>query len=66
MIERRDLKTAGGVGVMKLENELLEKDIVYKAGGHNIGTMAGARTKIGRSTDDTAFRRSMVINNRVL
>ena len=28
---RRDLKTAGGVGLVKLEGELLAKDIVYKA-----------------------------------
>ncbi len=68
MVEHRDLKTAGGLGVMKLESELLAKDIAYKAGmsGHTIGTMAGARTKLGRSTDDTAFRRTMVINNRIL
>ena len=68
MVERRDLKTAGGLGVMRLESELLAKDIAYKAGlsGHNIGTMVGARSKLGRSTDDTAFRRTMVINNRIL
>ena len=69
LAERRDLKTAGGVvGVDKLESELLAKDIAYKGGmsGYNMGLLAGARAKIGRSTDDAAFRRSMVINNRVL
>ena len=68
---RRDLKTAGGVGLVKLEGELLAKDIVYKADmgvddPGNRGLAAVTQFRQGKSTDATAFRRSLVINNGVL
>ena len=64
---RRDLKTAGGIGLVKLESELLAKDIVYKADiGATNGLAGGVNPRLGKSTDATAFRRSLVINNAVL
>ena len=73
--DRRNLKTAGrDEGRGNIESELLAKDIIYSGGGGNIakngahsslmvgtGTMV-ARGRVGKSTDATAFRRSLVIN----
>jgi len=66
---RRDLKTAGGVGFVKLETELLAKDIAYQGGNfHATNTNFGSviRSKNGKSTDASLFRRPLVITSSVL
>ena len=62
--ERRDLKTAGGAGFDNLlDSELLMKDVAYKAPAGS-GAALLPRSRFGKSTDATAFRRSLVFNNR--
>ena len=67
---RRDLKTAGGVGLVNLESELLDKGIAYKGGNlddsHEVPMLANPRSRIGKSTDANAFRRSLIISGGVL
>ena len=64
---RRSIKTAGGPNFVKLEGELLDKGIAYKADlDQEALLLNGPRSRLGRSTDATGFRRSMVFSGGVL
>ena len=67
---RRNLKTAEGLSpkFVKLESELLEKDIAYKASlDSGAPQLLNARTRLGKSTDATSFpKRSMNFYGGVL
>lgn len=58
---RRNLKTAGGEGLVNIENEFLAKDIMYNASTELTKNPA----HIVKSSDATAFRRSLVFQNGV-
>ena len=62
---RRNLRTAGGVGFVNLQNELLDKGIMYKARQDHTAKLE-PRNRLGKSTDATHFRRSIVFNGGVL
>ena len=69
--DRSNLKTADrGHRSPKLNDELLSKDIVYNGEGNVSGgpqsLLVSGKGRIGKSTDATAFRRSLVINQGVL
>ena len=59
------MKTAGGIGLVNVQNELLDKGIMYKANMEH-GTKLQQNGRMGRSTDATGFRRSLVFNGGVL
>ena len=60
---RRDLKTAGGIGQINLEQELLAKDIAYRGPlgdqGSSLAANNGRIHHQRKSTEARAFRRSL-------
>lgn len=65
---RRNLKTAHRpeVGEMRLQDGLLMKDICYPNGVEQHQSLKVGGRVGGKSTDATAFRRSLIFNNGVL